>query len=134
MTYRQILPKPAWPPRISQPPFPRPSPQGTPDGPTLSHPARPVQTARRRSPPGSGALPRGLPRRAGGACRGVGRRGRRRGALGGAPAGAAPQGRLFFLWALLLCLPPLAGLTDRVWTLREVLLYRVPPWPQPQEL
>jgi hypothetical protein len=27
-----------------------------------------------------------------------------------------------------------AGLTDRVWTLREVLLYRVPPWPQPQEL
>jgi IS1 family transposase/transposase-like protein len=27
-----------------------------------------------------------------------------------------------------------AGLTDRVWTLREVLLYRVPPWPQPQTL
>jgi IS1 family transposase len=27
-----------------------------------------------------------------------------------------------------------AGLTDRVWTLRQVLLYRVPPWPQPQEL
>jgi IS1 family transposase len=27
-----------------------------------------------------------------------------------------------------------AGLTDRVWTLREVLLFRVPPWPQPQEL
>ena len=24
-----------------------------------------------------------------------------------------------------------AGLTDQVWTLREVLLYRVPPWPQP---
>jgi hypothetical protein len=24
-----------------------------------------------------------------------------------------------------------AGLTDRVWSLREVLLYRVPPWPQP---
>jgi hypothetical protein len=23
-----------------------------------------------------------------------------------------------------------AGLTDRVWTLREVLLFRVPPWPQ----
>jgi IS1 family transposase len=23
------------------------------------------------------------------------------------------------------------GLTDRVWTLREVLLFRVPPWPQP---
>jgi hypothetical protein len=27
-----------------------------------------------------------------------------------------------------------AGLTDHVWTLREVLLYRVPPWPQPQTL
>jgi IS1 family transposase/transposase-like protein len=25
-----------------------------------------------------------------------------------------------------------AGLTDRVWSLREVLLYRVPPWPQSQ--
>jgi len=25
-----------------------------------------------------------------------------------------------------------AGLTDHVWTLREVLMYRVPPWPQPQ--
>ena len=25
-----------------------------------------------------------------------------------------------------------AGLTDRVWSLREVLAYRVPPWPQPQ--
>jgi len=25
-----------------------------------------------------------------------------------------------------------AGLTDHGWTLREVLLYRVPPWPQPQ--
>jgi hypothetical protein len=25
-----------------------------------------------------------------------------------------------------------AGLTDRVWRLREVLMYRVPPWPQPQ--
>ena len=25
-----------------------------------------------------------------------------------------------------------AGLTDRVWNLREVLLYRVPPWPQLQ--
>ena len=24
-----------------------------------------------------------------------------------------------------------AGLTDHGWTLREVLLYRVPPWPQP---
>jgi hypothetical protein len=27
-----------------------------------------------------------------------------------------------------------AELTDRVWTLREVLLFRVPPWPQLQEL
>jgi IS1 family transposase len=26
-----------------------------------------------------------------------------------------------------------AGLTDHVWTLRAVLLYRVPPWPQPAE-
>jgi IS1 family transposase len=25
-----------------------------------------------------------------------------------------------------------AGLTDRVWSLREVLMYRVPPWPQSQ--
>jgi hypothetical protein len=25
-----------------------------------------------------------------------------------------------------------AGLTDHVWSLREVLLYRAPPWPQPQ--
>jgi hypothetical protein len=24
-----------------------------------------------------------------------------------------------------------AGLTDHVWTVKEVLLYRVPPWPQP---
>ena len=27
-----------------------------------------------------------------------------------------------------------AGLTDHVWTLREVLRFRVPPWPQPQTL
>jgi hypothetical protein len=27
-----------------------------------------------------------------------------------------------------------AGLTDRVWTLREVLRYQVPPWPQLQTL
>jgi hypothetical protein len=25
-----------------------------------------------------------------------------------------------------------AELTDRVWSLRQVLMYRVPPWPQPQ--
>jgi hypothetical protein len=24
-----------------------------------------------------------------------------------------------------------AGLTDQVWTLQEVLMFRVPPWPQP---
>jgi transposase-like protein/IS1 family transposase len=30
------------------------------------------------------------------------------------------------------CMPAMAaGLTDHVWPLREVLLYRVPPWPQP---
>ena len=27
-----------------------------------------------------------------------------------------------------------AGLTDHVWSLREVLLFRVPPWPQPQSV
>ena len=31
------------------------------------------------------------------------------------------------------CTPAMAaGLTDHVWTLQEVLLFRVPPWPQPQ--
>ena len=31
------------------------------------------------------------------------------------------------------CTPAIAaGLTDHVWTLQEVLLYRVPPWPQSQ--
>jgi hypothetical protein len=31
------------------------------------------------------------------------------------------------------CTPAMAaGVTDHVWTLRAVLLYRVPPWPQPQ--
>jgi IS1 family transposase len=31
------------------------------------------------------------------------------------------------------CTPAMvAGLTDHIWTLRAVLLYRVPPWPQPQ--
>ena len=30
------------------------------------------------------------------------------------------------------CTPAMAaGLTDHVWTLREILLFRVPPWPQP---
>jgi IS1 family transposase/transposase-like protein len=33
------------------------------------------------------------------------------------------------------CTPAMAaGLTDRVWSLREVLLFRVPPWPQPARL
>jgi hypothetical protein len=31
------------------------------------------------------------------------------------------------------CTPAMAaGLTDHVWTLKEVVLFRVPPWPQPQ--
>jgi hypothetical protein len=31
------------------------------------------------------------------------------------------------------CTPAIAaGLTDHVWSLKEVLLYRVPPWLQPQ--
>src|SRR4029434_2211258 len=31
------------------------------------------------------------------------------------------------------CTPDMAArFTDHVWTLKEVLLYRVPPWPQPQ--
>ena len=30
------------------------------------------------------------------------------------------------------CTPAMAaGLTEHVWSLREVLLFRVPPWPQP---
>jgi hypothetical protein len=33
------------------------------------------------------------------------------------------------------CTPAMAaGLTDHVWSLREVLLFRVPPWPQSQRL
>ena len=36
----------AFPPRMPQLPFPRPSPQGTPDGPTLSQPVPPVQPQR----------------------------------------------------------------------------------------
>jgi hypothetical protein len=33
------------------------------------------------------------------------------------------------------CTPAMAaGLTDHVWKLQEVLLYRVPPWPQPQSV
>jgi hypothetical protein len=33
------------------------------------------------------------------------------------------------------CTPAMAaGLTDRMWTLHELLRYRVPPWPQPQTI
>jgi len=33
------------------------------------------------------------------------------------------------------CTPAMAaGLTDRVWSLRDVLMFRVPPWPQPASL
>jgi len=33
------------------------------------------------------------------------------------------------------CTPAIAaGLTEHVWSLKEVLLYRVPPWPQPQKV
>jgi hypothetical protein len=33
------------------------------------------------------------------------------------------------------CTPAMAaGLTDHVWSLREVLLFRVPPWPQSQSV
>jgi IS1 family transposase len=33
------------------------------------------------------------------------------------------------------CTPAMAaGLTDRVWRLRDVVLFRVPPWPQPQSV
>ena len=39
------------------------------------------------------------------------------------------EGRL----PLPLLLPALAGLPEHVWTLREVLRFRVPPWPQPAE-
>jgi len=35
------------------------------------------------------------------------------------------------LLALIWLLAMAAGLTDHVWSLREVLLCRVPPWPQP---
>jgi hypothetical protein len=33
------------------------------------------------------------------------------------------------------CTPAMAaGLTDHIWTLQEVLRFRVPPWPKPQAL
>jgi IS1 family transposase len=40
--------------------------------------------------------------------------------------GSASGGRVRQRWR--------AGLTDRVWSLREVLMFRVPPWPRPQAL
>lgn len=83
-----------------QPPFPRPAPQGTPDGLTLSHPELPVQAAQHRAPPGSGAAPPGLPRRAGRAggaeARGVAGGGcwevRSRSACGAFNVGRGPMG------------------------------------------
>ena len=33
---------------------------------------------------------------------------------------------------LSLCQRAAAGLTDHVWSLREVMMFRVPPWPQTQ--
>jgi IS1 family transposase len=47
------------------------------------------------------------------------------------PVAEAPHGRgSAQRWQL--CTPALAaGLTEHVWSLTEVLLYRVPPWPQP---
>jgi hypothetical protein len=47
------------------------------------------------------------------------------------PVAEVPHGRgSAQRWQL--CTPAMAaGLTDQVWSLKEVLLYRVPPWPQP---
>jgi hypothetical protein len=47
------------------------------------------------------------------------------------PIAEAPHGR-GAAQRLRPCTPVMAaGLTDHVWSLKEVLLYRVPPWPQP---
>ena len=47
------------------------------------------------------------------------------------PVAAATHGSSAKVWRP--CTPAMAaGVTDHVWTLREVLLLRVPPWPQPQ--
>ena len=43
------------------------------------------------------------------------------------PTNGAGSAKLWRPWTPAMA----AGLTDHVWTLREVLLYRVPPWPQP---
>ena len=47
------------------------------------------------------------------------------------PAAEATNGGSAKVWRP--CTPAMAaGLTDHVWSLKEVLLYRVPPWPQPR--
>jgi hypothetical protein len=47
------------------------------------------------------------------------------------PVAEATKGGSAKLWRP--CTPAMAaGLSDHVWSLKEVLLYRVPPWPQPQ--
>jgi hypothetical protein len=47
-----------------------------------------------------------------------------------APMGTNGAGSAKVCW---LCPPAMvAGLTDHVWSLQEVLCYRVPPWPQLQ--
>ena len=47
------------------------------------------------------------------------------------PAAEATNGGSAKVWRP--CTPAMAaGLTDHVWSLKEVLCYRVPPWPQPQ--
>jgi IS1 family transposase len=47
------------------------------------------------------------------------------------PVAEATNGGSATLWRP--CTPAMAaGLTDHVWSLKEVLLYRVPPWPQPR--
>jgi IS1 family transposase len=47
------------------------------------------------------------------------------------PVAEATHGGSATVWRP--CTPAMAaGVTDHVWSLREVLLFRVPPWPQPQ--
>jgi hypothetical protein len=47
------------------------------------------------------------------------------------PVAEATNGAAAKVWRP--CTPAMAaGLTDHVWSLKEVLCYRVPPWPQPQ--
>jgi hypothetical protein len=47
------------------------------------------------------------------------------------PVAEATNGAAATVWRP--CTPAMAaGLTDHVWSLQEVLCYRVPPWPQPQ--